>query len=202
MKRPPLYLLPLALFGFIAFAFYISLQHGGMGGGEGGNKFALHVNEPAPVTTLPLLSDKAGDKSGKNFSTADWRGHPYVVNFFASWCVACRAEHPGLMLLGRHSIPVVGIAFKDKAAATTALLNKQGNPYTNVARDDDGRAGIDWALTGVPETFIIDKDGIIRFHLAGPLTPEIMEHDFIPVWRSVSVTEEPENASGNRGGGE
>ncbi len=123
------------------------------------------------------------------FGSADLRaalsagGRPVLVNFFASWCVPCRIEHPELMGLAKTGVPVWGIAYKDQAADAAKLLDEDGNPYLRLARDESGRVAIDWGLYGVPETFLIDRAGIARGHWAGPLSAEIVRDEVSPLLR-------------------
>lgn len=168
--------LPFLLFAVLAAGLFLALGKPGLGGG----KFAQHIGEPAPTTALPLLGEDKGQ-----FTAANWQGNAYMVNFFASWCAPCRAENPLLVQLTQKGIPIIGIAFKDRSQAVRDLLGKQGNPFQMVADDADGRAGIDWGLTGVPETFLIDREGIIRFHFAGPLTNEIIAGQLLPIWEKI-----------------
>ena len=95
---------------------------------------------------------------------------PVVLNFFASWCVPCIDEAPVLVDLRRAGVPIWGIAYKDKAPQTDAFLTKYGNPYRRVARDLAGQVGIEWGVTGVPETYIVDAGGIVRWRFSGPLS--------------------------------
>ena len=95
---------------------------------------------------------------------------PVVLNFFASWCAPCIEEAPMLMGLRRAGVPIWGIAYKDKAPATEAFLQRNGNPYARIARDDAGLVGIDWGVTGVPETYLIDGAGLVRWRFTGPLS--------------------------------
>ncbi len=107
--------------------------------------------------------------------------HPVVVNFFASWCVPCIEEVPALAMLRDAGVTLVGIAYKDQAAKTAAFLDRHGNPYTRLAADAPGQVAIDWGTTGVPETFVIDKAGIVRWHFAGPLTPAEVDGAILPL---------------------
>jgi cytochrome c biogenesis protein CcmG/thiol:disulfide interchange protein DsbE len=100
-----------------------------------------------------------------------------LVNFFASWCLPCVAEHPMLVRLSRAGVPVHGIAYKDKPADALAFLKRHGNPYTRLGVDEPGRVAIDWGVYGVPETYLIDPRGVIRWRYAGPITPETLEQD-------------------------
>lgn len=105
-----------------------------------------------------------------------------LVNFFASWCVPCLAEHPLLVGLARSGeVRLVGINYKDKTEDATAWLKRHGNPYARIGADREGRTGIDFGISGVPETFIIDKDGRIAYQHIGPLTAEAIEDKILPL---------------------
>ncbi|MBV8548561.1 MAG: DsbE family thiol:disulfide interchange protein [Alphaproteobacteria bacterium] len=178
MKRLPTSFIPLLLCAGLFAALAFSLLRGP----SEQNKFAQHVGEKASPTTLPLL-----DMADTHFDTAEWIGRPYIINFFASWCVPCQAEHEVLSDLQNHlHLPVIGIAYKDRPESLHRFLNKAGNPYLAVADDKDGHTGIDWGLTGVPETFVIDAHGVIRYHLVGPMTEETVMDDLLPAWKEVS----------------
>lgn len=168
---------PLALFGLLVLILIVGLHHSG---GDA-SKFAQHVGDPVPVTDLPILGE-----SGSRFKTSAWRGRPYIVNFFASWCADCRLEHEELMTLASQNLPMIGVIFKDKPSKATAYLKQSGNPFNAVAQDDDGRAGIDWGLTGVPETFVIDQQGTIRWHHIGGLTDQVVTNELMPVWEEIA----------------
>lgn len=167
---------PFALFFLLAWGLAVAVLHGG-----NGSKFATHVDESAPVTELPGL-----DESNKGFSSADWQGGAYLLNFFASWCLPCRAEHDAMLRLAAAGIPIVGVAYKDHAAAAIAFLRQEGNPYIVTADDGNGRAGIDWGITGVPETYLIDARGAIRMHWNGPLTQGVIDMQLMPLWKKLS----------------
>jgi len=100
---------------------------------------------------------------------------PVVINFFASWCVPCLDEAATLMALSRRGVPIWGIAYKDKALATANFLVRNGNPYQRVAHDDAGSVAIDWGVTGVPETYLIDAEGIVRWRFVGPLPDSALD---------------------------
>lgn len=135
------------------------------------------INKPAPEFNIPQLLEPH-----QSFSPASMRGQVWVLNVWASWCVACREEHPVLVELAKsRAAPVIGLDYKDQREAALAMLAKQGNPYTLSAFDANGRVGIDYGVYGVPETYVIDKAGIIRFKHIGPLTPELLNQKMYPL---------------------
>ena len=140
------------------------------------------IDKPAPQIDLPsIYPDRAG------LNSADLKGRASVVNVFASWCVPCRAEHPSLMELAReHGVPVIGLNWKDKPEDARAFLNDLGDPYERIGSDPSGRAGIDWGVYGVPETYVLDAQGRIRYRHVGPLSEEDIDGVILPVLRKVS----------------
>ena len=117
-------------------------------------------------------------------SSGDLRGEVTLVNVFASWCVACRAEHPLFMALTRDgTLPVHGLNYKDKPEEAAAWLDELGDPYTRTGADIDGRVGIEWGVYGVPETFVVDRQGRIAFKQIGPITPAVLEQQILPLVR-------------------
>ncbi len=139
------------------------------------------VDKPAPEFRLAQLN--APDKT---LSTADMKGQVWLLNVWASWCVSCRVEHPLLNELAKANIvPVIGLNYKDKVAEGRAWLVQHGDPYKLSVVDADGRVGIDWGVYGVPETFVIDKNGVIRYKHIGPVTAESLEKKIIPLVREL-----------------
>jgi len=135
------------------------------------------INKAAPAFEIPQLAD-----GSKMFSPANMKGQVWVLNVWASWCVACREEHPVLVELAKSQIaPVIGLDYKDKREDALAMLAKQGNPYLLSAFDGNGRVGIDYGVYGVPETYIIDKTGVIRFKHIGPLTMNLLNQKIYPM---------------------
>lgn len=133
------------------------------------------IGKPVPAFQLPRLEGDAG------FSDGDLRGVPSIVNFFASWCTPCLEEHPVLMQLAREGgVRLVGINYKDAPDDALRWLARHGNPYAVVARDSEGDAGLDWGVYGVPETYLVDADGVILHKHVGPLTPTVWSEDFAP----------------------
>ena len=115
-------------------------------------------------------------------STQDLRGHVWLLNVWASWCVACRQEHPLLVELAKTgTVKVYGLNYKDKREDALGLLRKSGDPYVTSLSDTEGLVGIDYGVYGVPETFVIDKQGVIRFKQIGPITPESLRDTLLPL---------------------
>lgn len=139
------------------------------------------IGKPAPLFRLPRLSAQSPAEPS-HFSPTDMRGQVWVLNVWASWCVACRIEHPVLLEFARSGVaPLVGLDYKDQPAAALAWLAQHGNPYALTALDADGRVGIDYGVYGVPETYVIDKAGVIRFKQIGPVTPEVLRDEMLPL---------------------
>jgi cytochrome c biogenesis protein CcmG/thiol:disulfide interchange protein DsbE len=180
-SRRALLFAPFAIAAAGGVAFYGMLQ--GMKTGEynpRGVPSAL-IGQTAPDFTLPAL---AGVDTPA-LASADLRGlpGPVLVNFWASWCVPCIIEHPQLMRLHREGIPVFGIAYKDKPEDSLRFLRQHGNPFRRLSKDEPGRVAIDWGVFGVPETYLLDRQGIIRWRYAGPITPDVLEQDIRPLIR-------------------
>ena len=135
------------------------------------------INKPAPTFALTRLDDPA-----VKVSRDDLLGKVWMLNVWASWCVACRIEHPHLLAFARAKrMPIYGLNYKDERQAGQRWLAQHGDPYDFSLWDNDGRVGIDFGVYGVPETFVIDKKGVIRFKQIGPLTPEVIEREVIPL---------------------
>jgi cytochrome c biogenesis protein CcmG/thiol:disulfide interchange protein DsbE len=135
------------------------------------------INKPAPAFNLPQLHDPA-----KRLSSQDMKGQVWLLNVWASWCVSCREEHPVLMDLARRNIvPIYGLDYKDKNEDGEAWLRNGGDPYTLIASDTEGRVGIDYGVYGVPETYVIDKQGVIRYKQIGAVTHQSLQEKILPL---------------------
>jgi cytochrome c biogenesis protein CcmG, thiol:disulfide interchange protein DsbE len=135
------------------------------------------VDKPAPVFQLPSL-----DGASPGLATADFKGEVSLVNIFASWCAGCRVEHPTLLKIQQEKrVPLYGINWKDKPGDGLKWLNAHRSPYEKVGDDRSGRLGIDLGVTGVPETFVIDRTGRIRYRHAGPVTDDVWAETFAPL---------------------
>ena len=135
------------------------------------------VGKLAPAFTQPQLQD-----SKKEFSPNDMKGKVWLLNVWASWCVSCEVEHPILMELARLNIvPIVGLDYKDKREAAMAVIAQRGNPYAFTVTDKEGRVGIDYGVYGVPETYVIDKQGVIQYKQIGPVTAQNLREKILPL---------------------
>lgn len=135
------------------------------------------VNKAAPAFQLPQLQDPT-----KTFSAEQMRGKVWLLNVWASWCVACRDEHPLLLQYARTgAIPIYGMDYKDERAAALELLAQDGDPYVLTASDADGRVAIDYGVYGAPESYLIDRNGVIRFKQIGPITEDVWQNKIVPL---------------------
>ena len=139
------------------------------------------IGKPAPAFELPILH-----QPDKRFAPSDMRGKVWLLNVWASWCVSCRDEHPVLVELSKRGVmPILGLNYKDKSDEATAWLKQFGDPYSLSVVDADGRIGIDYGVYGVPETYLIDAEGVIRYKRIGPLTSAILEEKLLPLARTL-----------------
>lgn len=139
------------------------------------------IGKPAPAFELPLLHRQL-----TSFSPQDFKGRVWVLNVWASWCVSCRAEHEIITRLANMKlVDIVGLDYKDEPADGRGWLQQFGDPYTLSVTDLDGRVGIDWGVYGVPETFVIDKEGIIRHKHIGPVTAQALQDEIVPLIKTL-----------------
>ena len=150
---------------------------------EGDDLPSALIDKPVPEFALaPVLGREEG------LSTQDLIGHVSLVNVFASWCVPCRAEHPLFMeLSATGEVPLYGINYKDPPEQARAWLDELGDPYTRIGADINGRAGIEWGVYGVPETYVITSDGTIAYRHVGPITRAILEETLLPIVRDLKT---------------
>jgi len=135
------------------------------------------IDRPAPAFRLARL-----DEPDRAFSPDAMRGKVWLLNTWSSWCVSCRTEHPLLLALAQAGVvPIYGLNYKDERADALAWLNEMGNPYVLNVQDSDGRVGIDYGVYGVPETYLIDQDGVIRYKQIGPVTLDSLENTILPM---------------------
>jgi cytochrome c biogenesis protein CcmG/thiol:disulfide interchange protein DsbE len=141
------------------------------------------IDKPAPAFTLPRLHQPE-----QTISAADMQGQVWLLNVWASWCVSCRAEHQVVTRFAATGVvPIVGLNYKDEPADARAWLGQLGNPYLASAMDRSGDVGIDWGVYGVPETFVIDKHGIVRYKHIGPITDQSVAEILLPLIRKLKA---------------
>ena len=162
-------LVPLAVFLGLALLFLIRL-----GAGDASRIPSALIGRPAPATDLPPVAGLTRDGAPvSGLETAAFKGAVTVVNVWASWCVPCRDEAPLLMKLAADKrIRIVGINYKDQPADAVKFIARYGNPFAANGADGNGRASIEWGVYGVPETFVVGRDGTIVYKLVGPITPQ------------------------------
>lgn len=139
------------------------------------------IDRPAPAFSLSQLHEP-----DRFLTPESMKGQVWLLNVWASWCVACRQEHPLLVELGRSKVvPIVGLDYKDQRDDALRTLEQLGDPYVVSVVDADGRVGIDYGVTGVPETFLIDREGVIRYKQIGPITPDVLQNTLLPLIRKL-----------------
>jgi cytochrome c biogenesis protein CcmG, thiol:disulfide interchange protein DsbE len=173
--RRLIFVIPVALFAVLAGFFYVGLFHGG----------PAVLPSPFIGKPAPEFQSIALDGETPPFSYDDLvAGQPTIVNFWGSWCPPCRLEAPVLNALAqRPGVRLYSFVYKDDPRKARAFLNELGNPFAKINNDPDGRIGIDWGITGAPETFVIDGKGIVRAKYVGPLTDEVVRDVILPALR-------------------
>ncbi|MBP6224262.1 MAG: DsbE family thiol:disulfide interchange protein [Rhizobacter sp.] len=168
MKR---YLLPLLVFVLLAGFLAVGLKR------DPREVPSPLIDKPAPAFSLPQL-----DAPDQQVSPKDLLGQVWLLNVWASWCVACRQEHPLLVDVSKSGqVKLYGLNYKDKREDALGWLQQFGNPYLKSMSDTEGLVGIDYGVYGVPETFVIDKQGVIRYKQIGPVTPEALRDTLLPL---------------------
>ncbi|HET7922637.1 MAG TPA: DsbE family thiol:disulfide interchange protein [Gammaproteobacteria bacterium] len=139
------------------------------------------IGKQAPAFSLPRLREPQ-----RQLTLDDFKGRVVLLNVWGTWCVACRDEHETLMQLAKRDVvPIYGFDYNDQRPAALDWLKREGDPYTAVGFDPDGSATINWGVYGAPETFLLDRHGVIRHKYIGPLTPDLVEHDLLPRVRAL-----------------
>lgn len=173
--RRALFLLPVLLFLVLAGYFALALRPDH----DPHELPSAMIDKEAPAFDLAGLN-------GEGIARDSLKGGPILINFFASWCVPCRVEHPLLMRLAEHDhVPLYGIDYKDRPEDATKLLAQFGDPYRRIGVDRDGRVGLDFGVYGVPETYVIDANGRIRKRFVGPLNAEQVEKELLPLLKAL-----------------
>jgi len=168
-------LIPLGIFAVLCGFLYVGLWH------DPREVPSPLIGRPAPAFVLKQLA--APDKT---LGPADLKGQVWLLNVWASWCVSCREEHPLLVELAKTKlVPIVGLAYKDEPAAGLRWLRENGDPYNVSVVDRNGNVGIDWGVYGVPETFVVDKAGTVRYKQIGPITAEALQKKILPLIREL-----------------
>ena len=172
-----LFAIPIAIFAALVAFFAVGLSR------DPREVPSPFIDKPAPAFKLEQLSD-----AKLAFTPDEMKGKVWLLNVWASWCVSCRVEHPLLVELSRQRlVPIVGLNYKDQRGDGLQWLAKFGDPYVLSAFDDQGQVGIDYGVYGVPETFVIDKQGVIRHKQIGPITPESWEKTLLPLIRKLQA---------------
>ncbi|MCC7426384.1 MAG: DsbE family thiol:disulfide interchange protein [Alphaproteobacteria bacterium] len=176
--RRLLFLLPAALFLVLSGAFAAWL----LTGRDARHVPSALIDRPVPAFSLAAIEGMDGVAGNRGFADADLRGAagPVLVNFWASWCIPCLVEHPQLMRLAREGVPIFGVNYKDKPEDARAFLARHGDPFRRHGADRSGRVAVDFGVYGVPETYLIDRDGRIRWRYAGPITEAVLEGELRP----------------------
>ena len=165
------YLIPLGLFLALALFLAIGLTR------DPHTLQSVLINKPAPAFRLPDLKNP-----GQTVSNEDMRGKVWLLNVWASWCIACRDEHPWLIKYAQSGVvPIYGLNYKDRREDAIAWLAELGDPYVASAVDLEGRTGIDYGVYGAPETYVIDKAGMVRLKHVGPITPDVWSKTILPL---------------------
>ena len=165
-----LYLLPVALLAALSIFFYLQL------GSDPQKLPSALVDKPMPVFDLKPIEGRTD-----GFASETLKGQVSLVNIWASWCPPCRAEHPILMQIAKSGMPIYGVNYNDKPADAKKFLADLGNPFIAIGADTDGKVSIDFGVYGYPETFIVDRDGYIRYRHAGPIAKPDWEQTLLPI---------------------
>jgi cytochrome c biogenesis protein CcmG/thiol:disulfide interchange protein DsbE len=167
--RRLLYLIPVIVFAAVGIGLAVGLTR------DPSTLPSVLIDRPVPTFELPALEGRAD-----GLTSEDLKGQVSLVNVFASWCVPCRVEHPVLMKLAESGVAIYGINYKDPPDQAAAWLAELGDPFEKIGADRNGRVGIEWGVYGVPETFVVDAEGRIRYRHVGPIQPRDLERALLP----------------------
>lgn len=179
IQRRTMLLAPLGAAAVGGTAFWMLLDRMSEGTYDPHSVPSMLIGKPLPAFSLP------GQPPSQGFSSTDVVG-PALVNFFASWCIPCIQEAPTLMKLKQQGTPIWGIAYKDKTNDTADFLKHYGDPYTRIARDEPGTVAINFGLYGVPETYLVDRSGIVRWRWAGGMSDDVVSHYLAPLMQGMA----------------
>ena len=169
------FLIPVVVFGLLVAVFFRGLQL------DPSEVPSPLIGKPAPAFDLQELRD-----TDRRITDQSLKGQVSLVNVWATWCAGCRQEHDTLLgIADSGEVPIVGLNYKDDRVAALSWLDRLGDPYVANAFDEDGRVSIDWGVYGAPETFVVDKAGVVRHKHIGPLTPRIVQEDIMPLVRDL-----------------
>ena len=170
------FVIPVAVFAALGLLLAFALRKMESGEYSPRNIPSPLIGKPVPAFSLPSLAEPT-----KTITNESLRGRPYMLNVWASWCVACREEHPLLVATVKEKhVPIIGLNYKDQREDALNWLQQLGNPYELSIADVPGRLGIDLGVYGVPETFLVDRDGVIRYKHIGPVTPQALDTVLLP----------------------
>lgn len=170
------FLIPFGIFIALVVFFAIGLEH------DPREIPSPLINKPAPAFKLPQLHDAT-----QSFAPSKMLGQVWLLNVWASWCVSCREEQPVLVAFAQsHSVPIIGLDYKDQRQDALDWLRQLGDPYVLSVSDADGRVGIDYGVYGVPETYVIDKQGVIRMKHIGPVSMQVLQEKIMPLVLTLS----------------
>ena len=170
------YIIPLAIFGILVVFLGIGLTK------DPRKVPSPFIGKAAPAFTLSMLHEP-----GASFAPEQMRGKVWLLNVWASWCVSCKVEHPILNEMNRQGVvTIVGLNYKDARSDAQKWLKQNGDPYLFSVSDIDGKVGIDYGVYGAPETFVIDKQGVIRYKQIGPITPEALDKTILPLLKQLN----------------
>lgn len=170
------FLIPFGIFIALVVFFTIGLEH------DPREIPSPLINKPAPAFTLPQLHDAT-----QSFTPSKMLGQVWLLNVWASWCASCREEQPVLVAFAQsHSVPIIGLNYKDQRQDALDWLRQLGDPYVLSVSDADGRVGIDYGVYGVPETYVIDKQGVIRMKHIGPVSMQVLQEKIMPLVLALS----------------